>query len=69
MIYLLIGAGIFIWCESDFEDKKCEQAKAALILKTQSFGNMYFYELGMNRKLCTGNYQFKKCYLELLRLK
>ncbi len=54
MIYLLIGAGFFIWFESDNEDGQCEDAKTALIVKTQSFGNMYFYELGMNMKLCRG---------------
>jgi hypothetical protein len=54
MIYLLIGAGFFIWFESKNEEKQCHEAKQALILKTTSFGNMYFYELGMNVKICGG---------------
>ena len=54
MIYLLIGAGFFIWFESKNEDGQCEYSKQALTEKMQNFGNMYFYELRMNTKICGG---------------
>lgn len=40
--------------ESPDEIKVCEEARREWAKEQEKFGNRYFYDLGLNKKYCTG---------------
>ena len=54
VLYLMVGAAIFVSLEQPAEQKRCAAAKMKMQNELTDFGNLYFYQLGLNRKLCNG---------------
>merc|ERR1712130_369576 len=54
VLYLMVGAAVFLYFEQPAEKAKCKVARAKLENGLTDFGNLYFYQLGLNSKLCKG---------------
>ena len=54
VVFLMIGAVVFLSFEQPAESAKCQAATEKLQSGLVDFGNLYFYKLGMNKKLCDG---------------
>ena len=54
VLYLMVGAAVFLYFEQPAEKAKCRTARTKLGNGLSDFGNLYFYRLGLNKKLCNG---------------
>ncbi|CAG5105386.1 Oidioi.mRNA.OKI2018_I69.chr1.g2085.t1.cds [Oikopleura dioica] len=60
--YLFLGAAVFLHLEKSIQEEDCKYANTTLQMEIMDFGNQYFYDLGLNRKLCKGINRLDELY-------